>query len=337
MVTHYKIKPAEPLAIINLVIGAGNKITARKTDKQKFCGLSDNILMAFCCWQEKNTVFFIWILNIIYALASFAVKHINKFEKVVFPALLPPIIETGHFEVVEQVGINVTEFKPRDKVYGCIGGFVTYSGALTEFVTGTGHLFAKMPDKLSFGQAAALPLVGLTAYQAVLDKAVIRPRQKVLVYGGTGGVGHLIVQLAKLAGAEVYATVSDENKAAVVKSLGADFTINYRNETVEGMITRYTKGLGFDVVFDTVGNENLLNSFQLARIGGRIVTILALTSLDISLLHERALSLHAVYIITPLLYNDTSGKERFGSILSQLTEWVEQGKVTPLVDRTFSF
>lgn len=248
----------------------------------------------------------------------------------------PAILHGDVAGVVEQVGRDVTAFKPGDKVYGCIGGFLDLGGALAEFVKATGDLFAKMPDNLSFAQAAALPLVGITGYQAV-EKVIIQPGQKILVYGGTGGVGHLIVQLAKLAGAEVYATIADENKAAIVKSLGADYAIDYHIETVEDIIENYTNGKGFDVVFDTVGNENLLNSFQLAKIGGSIVTILALTSLDISLLHEKALNLHVVYMITPLLYNDKAGKEHLGTILSDIAKLVESGKVTPLIDRTFSF
>lgn len=108
-------------------------------------------------------------------------------------------------------------------------------GALAEFVKAPSGLFARMPDNLSFGQAAALPLVGITAYQAV-EKVTIQPGQKILVYGGTGGVGHLIVQLAKLAVAEVYATVAYENRATIVKSLGADYAIPYHHETLKDMI-----------------------------------------------------------------------------------------------------
>jgi len=248
----------------------------------------------------------------------------------------PAILHGDVAGVVKQVGRDVTAFKPGDKVYGCIGGFLDLGGALAEFVKATSDLFAKMPDNLSFGQAAALPLVGITAYQA-MEKVIIQPGQKILVYGGTGGVGHLIVQLAKMAGAEVYATASGDNKAAIVKSLGADFAIDYHQEMVEDIIKNYTNGKGFDVVFDTVGNQNLLKSFQLAKIAGSIVTILALTSLDISLLHEKALNLHVVYMITPMLYNDKAGKEHLGTILSDITRLVEQGKVVPLIDRTFSF
>ncbi|WP_212003876.1 zinc-dependent alcohol dehydrogenase family protein [Chitinophaga sp. HK235] len=249
----------------------------------------------------------------------------------------PAVLHGDVAGVVAQVGPDEKRFKVGDRVYGCIGGFLDRSGALGEFVKGDSTLFARMPQNLDFAQAAALPLVGITAYQTVFEKGNIQPGQRVLIYGAAGGVGHIAVQLASIAGAEVFATVSSQEKADIVQALGADHTIDYTRTSIEDMIAQHTNGEGFDMVIDMVGNDNLLNSFTLAKVRGTIVTILALTTLDISILHQKALSFHAVHMITPFLFNDTTGQQQLGSTLDHITALVEAGQVKPYIDRIFPF
>lgn len=257
------------------------------------------------------------------------------------PHLIPSFPAILHGDVsglVERVGAQVKGFQPGDKVYACIGGAMGIDGASAEFAKGDYRLFSKIPTNLSYAQAAAVPLVGITAYEAMFEKANIQPGQKVLVFGGVGGVGHFGVQFAKALGAEVFATVSNDLQAKTVKKLGADYAINYKTEKIENFVQKYTDGQGFDVVFDTVGNEHLVESFKFAKMNGTVITVLALATVDLSLFHENALSLHAVYMITPILYNDKSGKEAHGQILRHISTLIEEGKVTPLIDdRIFSF
>lgn len=168
----------------------------------------------------------------------------------------PAILHGDVSGIVEKIGANVSGFQVGDHVYGCVGGIIGINGALAGYTKADYRLLSKMPGTLNFAEAAALPLVGMTAYEAIFQRADIRPNQKVLIFGSVGGVGHLGLQFAKVLGAEVYATVSNDHQAEVAKDLGADYTINYKRETVDDMVANYTDGKGFDIVFDTIENMN---------------------------------------------------------------------------------
>lgn len=144
------------------------------------------------------------------------------------------------------------------------------------------------------------------------------------------------VQLAKWAGATVYALVSSQEKETIARQLGADFTINYRQQPVEEFTAEHTDGQGFDVVFDTVGNDNLQNAFKAAKLNGTVVSIVSLSQQDLTLLHAKGLTLHLVYMLIPLLYG--VGRPRHAEILSQLAQLVDAGQVRPLLDsKVFRF
>jgi len=222
-----------------------------------------------------------------------------------------------------------------DEVYGCTGGVKGMGGALAEFMLADVKLIARKPNSLTMAEAAALPLVSITAWEGLIDRAKIQAGQKVLVYGATGGVGHIGVQLAKWSGAKVFALVSSDEKAAIARQLGADVTINYRNRTVEEFVAEHTDGQGFDVVFDTVGNDNLQNAFKSAKLNGTVVSIVSLSHQDLSLMHIKGLTLHLVYMLIPMLSD--VGREHHHEILSRLAQLVDEGKVKPLLDElTFS-
>lgn len=251
------------------------------------------------------------------------------------PHLVPSFPAILHGDVsgmVEKIGANVREFQVGDYIYGCIGGVMGINGALAEYTTSDYRLLSKIPDGMDFTEAAAIPLAGITAYEAIFQRAKIVPGQKVLIYGGVGGVGHLAVQFAKFLGAKVYATISNEQQDATAKKLGADYTIDYRKESVEGFVNKHTGGKGFDVVFDTIGNQHLNNSFKAVTRKGTIITTVSLDAIDISPIHEKALTFHTVYMIIPILYNDEAGKKEHGEILRHITELLEQGKIKPLID-----
>jgi NADPH:quinone reductase len=206
---------------------------------------------------------------------------------------------------------------------------------LAEYMLADARLVAHKPKLLTMAEAAALPLVSITAWEGLIDRAKVHPGQKVLVYGATGGVGHIGVQLAKWAGATVYALVSSDEKAAIIHRLGADITINYRQQPVEEFVAEHTDGQGFDVVFDTVGNDNLQNAFKAAKLNGTVVSIVSLSQQDLTLLHAKGLTLHLVFMLIPMLFG--VDRAHHGKILSKLAQIVDEGRVRPLLDsKTFN-
>ena len=238
--------------------------------------------------------------------------------------------------IIEAVGPEVRKFKVGDAVYGFAGGLVGSDGALAEFMLADAKLLAKKPETISMMEAAALPLVSITVWEALFEKVSIKPSQKVLVHAGTGGVGHIGIQLAKYAGAEVYATVSSDKKAQIAKSLGATGTINYVEESVQEYVQRVTDGKGFDVVFDTVGGDNINQSLEAVSLYGDVVTILSSSSHDLTPLLFKSASLHVVFTLLPLIHNIQ--RERHGNIMEKISAIVDQGQLKPLLDpRVFSF
>lgn len=248
----------------------------------------------------------------------------------------PAILQVDVAGVIETVGDKVTNFKVGDEVYGCAGGVKGTQGALAEYMLADANLIAHKPKSLTMAEAAALPLVSITAWLGLIDRARIQSGQKVLIYGSTGGVGHIGLQLAKWAGAKVYALVSSEEKAKIAVSLGADVTINYRQTAVEEFVAEHTEGNGFDVIFDTVGNDNLQNAFKAAKLNGIVVSIVSRSKQDLSLLHAKGLSLHLVYMLIPLLSN--IDRPYHGKILAKLAGLVDERQVRPLIDsQSFTF
>jgi NADPH2:quinone reductase len=244
--------------------------------------------------------------------------------------LFPAILHGDVAGIVAAVASDVTAFQVGDAVYGCAGGMLGTGGALAEYMLADANLIAKKPASLSMTEAAALPLVAITAWQALFQKAHLQKTQTVLIHGGVGGVGHVAVQLAKWCGAKVYTTVLKEIDFPLAKSLGADEIINAKEETVEAYVSRLTKNQGFDIVFDTVGGPNMDRSFQAAADNGTVVTTAARSTHDLSPLHNKALSLHAVFMLLPILKN--KNRAILGKILAELTHVIDAGKLTPLID-----
>src|SRR5262249_774738 len=186
-----------------------------------------------------------------------------------FGAAFPATIGCDVAGTVEAVGEGVTGFAPGDEVFGCVGGVRGSGGTLAQYVLADVKLLAPKPRTLSIREAAALPLVATTPPEATARGAVL-PGQRVLIHGGTGGVGHVAIQLAAALGAKVFSTVSAESRAIAMR-MGATEAIDYRAETVEAYVKRLTHDEGFDVVFDTIGGQHLIESFQAARNGGQVV------------------------------------------------------------------
>lgn len=177
---------------------------------------------------------------------------------------MPLILGNDFSGVVAKVGAKVTRFKAGDEIYARprkskIGTFAEYIAIHEDDI-------ALKPKNLNFEEAASIPLVGLTSYQALTDILQLKKGQKILIQAGAGGVGTFAIQLAKLMGATV-ATTASEAGANLVKSLGADEIINYKTEKFEEILKNY------DAVFDTLGGEILEKSFGIIKDGGKLVSV----------------------------------------------------------------
>jgi len=245
-----------------------------------------------------------------------------------FSPATPAILGMDLAGTIEKVGEGVSNFSVGDEVYGCVGGLADLQGTLADYVAADSRLLAMKPKNLTMKEAAAIPLVGITAYEG-LTRANVSKGQKVLVHGGTGGVGHLVVQLAKYFGADVYTTVNGEKQMEIVKGFGAT-PINFMEETVEDYVNKHTDGVGFDVVYDTVGGENLLKSFEATALNGQVTTTVSLCNLDLSTMHFKGLSLHVVFMLIPMLHNFK--REQHGEILGKIAKIAEAGDLKPLLD-----
>lgn len=241
---------------------------------------------------------------------------------------LPAVLGMDFAGTVEAVGAGVTTFAAGDEVYGCAGGLADLQGALAEYMLADARLIARKPASLSMREAAALPLVGITAYEG-LQRAATRAGQKVLVHGGAGGVGHVAVQLAKHFGAQVYATCSGGRHSEIITGYGAT-AIDYRKESVADYVAEHTGGAGFDLVYDSVGGANLTNSFEAAALNAQVVTTVSMVELDLTPAHFKGLSLHVVFMLIPMLHNHR--REEHGAILASLAEIVDAGALKPLLD-----
>ena len=256
-------------------------------------------------------------------------------EALPFAPALPAVLGMDFAGTVEAVADDVSSFNVGDEVYGCAGGLGELQGSLAEFMLADARLVAHKPKNLDMQQAAALPLVAITAFEGLQRAGVsgnasanITKRQKVLIHGGSGGVGHIALQLAKHFGAEVYATGGGDKQLALIEQLGAT-AINYKTETVSDYVARHTDGKGFDAIYDTVGAENLLNSMDAAALNAHIATTVSMAELDLTLAHIKGLSLHVVFMLIPMIHN--VGRQAHGDILKQVAEIAEAGHLTPVL------
>ena len=269
-------------------------------------------------------------------LVKIAASSINTVDTMIrsmgsdlpFAPATPAILGMDFAGTIEAVADDVTTYKIGDEVYGCAGGLGDLQGTLADYIAADIRLIARKAGTISMKEAAALPLVGITAYEG-LKRAAIKSGQTVLVHGGSGGVGHVAVQLAKYFEATVFATGGGAKQLERIKSYGAT-AINYKEESVEDYVNKYTAGAGFDLVYDTVGSENLLKSFEAATLNGQVATTVSLCELDLSTAHFKGLSLHVVFMLIPMIHN--FNKSQHGEILAKLTEIIELGHLKPLLD-----
>lgn len=242
--------------------------------------------------------------------------------------VLPAILGTDLAGVVEAIGKDVTDFKVGDEVYGLAGGVLGLQGTLAEYTAVDAVLLALKPKNLSMKEAAAVPLVLLTAWEGLIDRAKVKKGDQVLVHAGAGGVGHMVVQLARIFGADVYATVSPE-KASIAEAFGAT-PIDYRTTTVEDYVEQFTAGKGFDIIYDTVGGTSLDDSFKAIRHYGQIASCYAFGTHNLATGSLRSASLHGVFVLHPMISGE--GRKHHGDILKEAAKFIEEGKLKPIID-----
>lgn len=251
---------------------------------------------------------------------------------------MPLILGNDFSGVVAKVGAKVTRFKVGDEIYARprkskIGTFAEYIAIHEDDI-------ALKPKNLSFEEAASIPLVGLTSYQALTDILQLQKGQKILIQAGAGGVGTFAIQLAKLMAATV-ATTASEAGANLVKSLGADEVINYKTEKFEEILKNV------DAVFDTLGGETLEKSFHVVKAGGKIVSVSGLpnarfgkeygsgffkTLLFSAASHKLTKLEKMHHVHYTFLFMKPSGEQ-----LRIIANFIETGKIKPVIDRVFPF
>ncbi|GAB1235415.1 zinc-dependent alcohol dehydrogenase family protein [Ferrigenium sp. UT5] len=249
------------------------------------------------------------------------------------PDKLPAILGCDGAGVVESIGSAVRRFKVGDEVFFCNGGIGDEPGCYAEYTTLHEEYCAAKPANLSPADAAALPLVLITAWEALVERANVQAGQTLLIHAAAGGVGHVALQLAHHLGAQIAVTVGDEKKAGLAHGLGAEKIIRYRTRDFVQETLDWTGGKGVNAVFDTVGGETFLRSLDAARIGGKVVSILAtaMAQADVQKARLRNLSLCYELMLTPQVLNLHDEQVRQRRILEHGAALVEKGKLGVLV------
>ncbi|SCM76632.1 Zn-dependent oxidoreductase, NADPH:quinone reductase [uncultured Pleomorphomonas sp.] len=254
-------------------------------------------------------------------------------------AYRPPVI-LGHdmAGIVIRVGPSARKFKPGDEVYarprdGRIGTFA-------QFIAENEADLALKPKSLSMEEAASIPLVGLTAWQVLVEKADLRKDQRVLIHAGSGGVGTFAIQLAKHLGATVATTAGTAN-LDLVRNLGADVAIDYKTQDFEKTLS------GYDVVLNSLGADTLEKSLAVLKPGGKLISISGPPDVEFARQQGLNFILRQVLRILSLRIRRKAGARRVnysflfmrsnGEQLSQITPLMESGTILPVMDRIFPF
>jgi NADPH2:quinone reductase len=253
-----------------------------------------------------------------------------------YPKRMPAILGCDGAGIVTAIGPGVTQFRPGDPVYFCNGGIGGHPGNYAEVTVVDERFVAPKPQTLSFVEAAAAPLVLITAWEALYDRARLEAGRRVLIHAGAGGVGHVAIQLAKLAGATVCTTVSSAEKAAFVQQLGADQVILYRQTDFVQATLDWTQGEGGELTFDTVGGKVLSQSFAATAVYGDVVTILGPDSdTDWKTARDRNLRISFELMLTPMLQGLTQAQQDQAKILRQCARLIDQGQLQIHVSQVF--
>lgn len=260
-----------------------------------------------------------------------AFKPIIKFQ-------LPAIMGSDLAGVVVEVGNRVTRFKPSDSVYASI--FDLGSGSLAEYAVVPEYAAAPKPEKLDFVQAASIPMVGLTSWQALKERARIKAGQKVFIPAGSGGIGTFAIQLAKYLGAKV-ATTTSTNNVGLVKRLGADVVVDYKTQAFEKLLS------GYDAVLWTVKGDAIEKALQIMHPNSRLISLIGppdaafARKRGMNFLMKLVFGLISSKIIRLAKKRDIEYTFMFvhpdGQQLTEIGKLIDAGHIQPVVDQVFPF
>ena len=241
-------------------------------------------------------------------------KFRDGFFKQMMPLKFPSTLGWDFSGVIEKLGEGVSDYKQGDEVYGQASEITGGSGAFAEMALATADSIAHEPKALSHEQAAGLPTVGVSAWQALVETIGLTDGQKILIHGGAGGIGSIAIQMAKYRGAHIATTVR-ANDMQYVKELGADEIIDYQTQNFDDLLHDY------DAVYDNVGGETYTRSFKILKKGGIIVSMLEQPNQQLM----EQFGVKAVFQLTQV------NRER----LTKLAQWVDQNNIRVNVDRAF--
>jgi NADPH2:quinone reductase len=239
----------------------------------------------------------------------------------------PVILGCDGAGVVAEAGYGCSRFKPGDEVYFFNGGIGTAPGNYAEQTVVDERWVAAKPASLSFAEAAALPLVAITAWESLFDRGELQAGENALIHGGAGGVGHIACQLARDAGARVCTTVGSDAKAELVRGLGVDHTIPYREVDFVDAVLACSAGRGADLAFDTVGPPVLEAGFPAVRFYGRSVTLLDPKGADFKQARLRNQAVHLELMLSPLFFGLEGARARQTTILEQCAAMIDEGRL----------
>jgi NADPH2:quinone reductase len=246
---------------------------------------------------------------------------------------MPIILGFDVSGVVREVGKKVSGFVLGDEIYAAPS--LGRNGANAEFVCVDARMAALKPKTLDHVQAAALPLVTITAWEALVQRAKIQNGETVLIHAGGGGVGHVAIQISKLQGCRVLTTASSPPSLELCKRMGADVVINYREEDFAERVKQETGGIGLPVVMDTVGGETFNKSLDCVAPDGRLITCVGTPSDRIpQKLFRLSATLIFEFMGAPGIYGIRH--ESQGRVLAEAAKLVDQGELTPHVSRVLS-
>ncbi len=230
--------------------------------------------------------------------------------------------------VVEATGAAVDRVEPGDRVCFCNGGIGGGAGTYARYAVVPEWLLAPVPDGVDSATAAALPLVFITAWESLVERAGLAPGERVLIHGGAGGTGHVAVQLAREIGARVATTVSSAAKAEFVGALGVELAIDYHGEDFVARCLDWSDGGGLEVALDNVGPDTFRRTLAAMAPYGRVVTLMG-TPGDTpeETAYNANLTIHNVMMLTPMWLGLEPARRRQGEIVREAVRWLGAGKI----------
>jgi NADPH2:quinone reductase len=230
--------------------------------------------------------------------------------------------------IVQAVGRGVTGFVPGDRVCFCHGGVGGAAGTYALHAVVPADCVVKVPDAVALEDAAAIALVFITGWEAMVERAGVGTDDLVLIHGGAGGTGQMATQIARAMGSRVATTVSSPAKAALSAAAGAEITIDYRSEDFVAAVMNWSGGQGVKAVLDNIGGEGFLNSLKVLEPYGHIVTLMGTPGdLEDSTAYNANLTIHNVMMLTPMWKRLRPHLIRQAAILQKAMEWLAEGRV----------